>query len=52
MTIAAAFVPRRFTLPAPEKRLFQVDPLSRLAGAWPLAGKEELDAAREPAVRN
>jgi predicted alpha/beta-fold hydrolase len=30
MTIAAAFVPRRFTLPAPEKRLFQVDPYSRL----------------------
>src|ERR1700687_265735 len=30
MTIAAAFVPRRFTLPAAEKRLFQVDPYSRL----------------------
>jgi predicted alpha/beta-fold hydrolase len=30
MTIAAAFVPRRFTLPAPEKRLLQVDPYSRL----------------------
>jgi predicted alpha/beta-fold hydrolase len=30
MTIAAAFVPRRFTLPAPEERLFQVDAFSRL----------------------
>jgi predicted alpha/beta-fold hydrolase len=30
MTIAAVFVPRRFTLPAAEKRLFQVDPYSRL----------------------
>jgi predicted alpha/beta-fold hydrolase len=30
MTIAAAFVPRRFTLPKGEERLFQVDPFSRL----------------------
>jgi predicted alpha/beta-fold hydrolase len=30
MTIAAAFVPRRFVLPAAEQRLFQVDPFSRL----------------------
>jgi uncharacterized protein len=29
-TIAAAYVPRRFTLPAAEKRLFQVDPFSKL----------------------
>jgi predicted alpha/beta-fold hydrolase len=32
MTIAAAFVPRRFRLPEPEQRLFQVDPFSRLLG--------------------
>jgi uncharacterized protein len=30
MTIAAAFVPRRFTLPAAEPRLFRVDPFSQL----------------------
>jgi predicted alpha/beta-fold hydrolase len=30
MTIAAAFVPRRFTLPTAEQRLFQVDAFSRL----------------------
>jgi uncharacterized protein len=30
MTMAAAFVPRRFKLPAPQERLFQVDPFSRL----------------------
>jgi uncharacterized protein len=30
MTIAAAYTPRRFTLPLPERRLFQVDPFSRL----------------------
>ena len=30
MTIAAAFVPRRFALPAAEQRLFQVDPFTRL----------------------
>ncbi len=32
MTIAAAFVPRRFSLPEAEPRLFQVDPYSRLLG--------------------
>lgn len=32
MTIAAAFVPRRFTLPKAEARLFQVDSFSRLLG--------------------
>src|SRR5271170_2458552 len=32
MTIAAAFVPRRFTLPKAEERLFQVDSFSRLLG--------------------
>jgi predicted alpha/beta-fold hydrolase len=30
MTIAAAFVPRRFTLPPAEERLFQVDAFSRV----------------------
>src|SRR5271170_5678961 len=30
MTIAAAFVPRKFAIPAPEKRYFQVDPWSKL----------------------
>jgi uncharacterized protein len=30
MTIAGAFVPRRFALPPPEQRLFQVDPFTRL----------------------
>jgi predicted alpha/beta-fold hydrolase len=30
MTIAAAFVPRKFALPTPEQRLFQVDPWSKL----------------------
>src|ERR1700693_4413440 len=30
MTIAAAFVPRRFDIPPAEPRLFQVDPESRL----------------------
>ena len=33
MTIVSAFVPRRFALPEPEERLFQVDPFSRLL-AW------------------
>jgi len=32
MTIAAAFLPRRFEIPAAEKRLFQVDADSRLLG--------------------
>jgi predicted alpha/beta-fold hydrolase len=32
MTIAAAFWPRRVTLPAPEDRLFRVDPWSQLLG--------------------
>jgi predicted alpha/beta-fold hydrolase len=32
MTIAAAFLPRRFTLPRAAERLFQVDPFSRLLG--------------------
>jgi predicted alpha/beta-fold hydrolase len=32
MTIAAAFVPRKFELPPPEDRLFQVDPESRILG--------------------
>jgi predicted alpha/beta-fold hydrolase len=32
MTIAAAYVPRRFALPDPEARLFQVDSFSRLLG--------------------
>src|SRR5260370_36800160 len=30
MTIVSAFVPRRFDIPPPEPRLFQVDPESRL----------------------
>jgi uncharacterized protein len=30
MTIAAAFTPRRFSLPEAEQRLFQVDPFSRI----------------------
>jgi predicted alpha/beta-fold hydrolase len=30
MTLAAAFVPRTFRLPAPEQRLFRVDPYSQL----------------------
>ena len=32
MTIVAAYVPRRFSLPEPEARLFQVDSFSRLLG--------------------
>ena len=32
MTIAAAYLPRRFSLPPPESRLFQVDSFSRLLG--------------------
>jgi hypothetical protein len=32
MTIAAAFVPRKFSLPEPEERLFQVDSFSKLLG--------------------
>ena len=32
MTIVAAFVPRRFSLPEAEPRLFEVDPFSRLLG--------------------
>jgi len=32
MTIVAAYVPRRFSLPEAEPRLFQVDPFSRLLG--------------------
>jgi predicted alpha/beta-fold hydrolase len=32
MTIASAFVPRRFDIPPEESRLFQVDPESRLLG--------------------
>ena len=32
MTIAAAFVPRKFDLPPAEDRLFQVDPESRILG--------------------
>jgi len=32
MTIAAAFAPRRFDLPLPEDRLFQVDPQSKILG--------------------
>jgi len=32
MTIAAAFVPRKFRLPKPEQRLFRVDPYSQLLG--------------------
>jgi uncharacterized protein len=32
MTIVAAFLPRRFTLPRAAERLFQVDPFSRLMG--------------------
>jgi predicted alpha/beta-fold hydrolase len=32
MTIAAAFVPRRFDIPPAEERLFQVDPDSRILG--------------------
>jgi uncharacterized protein len=32
MTIVAAFVPRRFSLPAAEPRLFRVDPFSQLLG--------------------
>jgi predicted alpha/beta-fold hydrolase len=32
MTIVAAFVPRRFSLPEAEPRLFQVDPFSRILG--------------------
>ena len=30
MTLASAFVPRKFRLPAPEQRLFRVDPYSQL----------------------
>jgi uncharacterized protein len=44
MTIAAAFVPRRFTLPAPEKRLFQVDPFSRLLAHCHWQKGKRLDA--------
>lgn len=32
MTIAAAFVPRKFDLPPAEERLFQVDAESRILG--------------------
>jgi uncharacterized protein len=32
MTLAAAFVPRRFRLPEAEERLFRVDPFSQLLG--------------------
>jgi uncharacterized protein len=32
MTIAAAFVPRKFSLPAAESRLFQVDSFSKILG--------------------
>jgi predicted alpha/beta-fold hydrolase len=32
MTVVAAFAPRRFDLPRPEARLFQVDPESRILG--------------------
>ncbi len=32
MTIAAAFVPRKFRLPEAEQRLFRVDPFSQLLG--------------------
>jgi uncharacterized protein len=32
MTVVAAFLPRRFTLPRAAQRLFQVDPFSRLMG--------------------
>jgi predicted alpha/beta-fold hydrolase len=32
MTMVAAYVPRRFSLPEPEARLFQVDSFSRLLG--------------------
>jgi predicted alpha/beta-fold hydrolase len=32
MTIAAAYVPRRFSLPEPESRLFRVDSFSQLLG--------------------
>ena len=32
MTIAAAFVPRKFRLPDAEQRLFRVDPFSQLLG--------------------
>src|SRR6267378_4819628 len=32
MTLATAFVPRRFNIPTAEARLFQVDPYSRLLG--------------------
>jgi uncharacterized protein len=44
MTIAAAFVPRRFTLPAAEKRLFQVDPFSRLLAHCHWQEGKRLDA--------
>jgi uncharacterized protein len=44
MTIAAAFVPRRFTLPGPEKRLFQVDPYSRLLAHCHWQEGKRLDA--------
>ena len=32
MTIAAAFVPRKFRLPEAEQRLFRVDPYSQILG--------------------
>jgi uncharacterized protein len=44
MTIAAAFVPRRFALPAAEQRLFQVDPFSRLLAKCHWQEGKRLDA--------
>jgi predicted alpha/beta-fold hydrolase len=43
MTIAAAFVRRRFDLPAPEERLFQVAPESRILGHchWQLGKRRD-----------
>ena len=32
MTLAAAFVPRKFRLPEPSQKLFRVDPYSQLLG--------------------
>jgi predicted alpha/beta-fold hydrolase len=44
MTIVSAFVPRRFTLPAPQERLFQVDPYSRLLARCHWQEGKRLDA--------
>jgi predicted alpha/beta-fold hydrolase len=44
MTIAAAFLPRRFTLPLAEQRLFQVDPYSRLLAHCHWQEGKRLDA--------